>query len=420
MLNLDLLRTTYRNGKFFCRFADVSKEENLGLAAALAAVFREGVNKCRCDLASLTKNITAAAPDPKLAAGLEKLLFDSAQFDAPDPDVDYAAMRRELFERSGAAMASEGDFSEEHYRSLYPHPARDIYGDLPDFEVLRSFRELTPEALLHRYNIALVQTMLLYTSKLTLRLSDPEHSELRKLVRFMKFFRLLAQITSCGNNTLELELSGPGALLENARKYGLLLGSFFPAVPLLKKYKLHAQVEIRARQGVLELDEKAGLVSHYRNISAYVPEEIRLFHRLFREKGAPWSVVGETPFINMGKKGICFPDLSFRNETGALCHLELFHRWHKGEFPRRLEFMEQNPEIPLIAGIDRGAISGESFKLLASEFPHAAERCFMFRDFPGVETVVKKLNNFVEEIKKQEKERKKHEHRKRKTPRVGS
>ena len=420
MLNLDLLRTTFRNGKFFCRFADVTREENLALAAALTAVFREGVNKCRCDLASLTKNITAAAPDPKLAAGLEKLLYDSADFDAPDPDVDYVAMRRELFERSGAAMASAGDFSEEHYRTLYPHPAQDIYGDLPDFEVLRSLRELTPEALLHRYNIALIQTMLLYASKLTLHLSDPEYSELRKLVRFMKFFRLLAQIRSCGNNTLELELSGPGALLENARKYGLLLGSFFPAVPLLKKYKLRAEVEIRSRKGVLEVDQSAPLVSHYTNISAYVPEEIRLFHRLFKEKSSNWHIVGDTPFINMGKKGICFPDLSFRNGTGALCHLELFHRWHKGELPARLEFMEQKPEIPLIAGIDRGAISDESFQLLASEFPNAAERCFRFRDFPGVETVVKNLNKLVEDIQKNENERKKNERGKRKTPRVGS
>lgn len=417
MLNLDLLRTTYRNGKFFCRFADAGKEENLALAASLSAVFKEGKEKCRSEIAALTRNITAAAPDPKLAAGLEKIITDTALFDAPDPSVDYAAMRRELFARSGAAIACPGDFSEEHYRSLYPHPQQDIYGDLPDFEVLRSFREMPPEALIHRYNIALVQTLLLYASKLTLTVTAPEHSELRKLVRFMKFFRLLALIRSCGENTLELELSGPGALLENARKYGLLLGSFFPAVPLLKEYKLRAEVEIRSRKGIFETDQSAGLVSHYSNISAYVPEEIRLFHKLFREKESSWRIVGETPFINMGRKGICFPDLSFRNEEGLICHLELFHRWHKGEFPGRMEFMEKHPEHLLMAGVDRGAVSDEHFSALAEEFPGAAERCFRFRDFPGVETVIKHLNRYVENM---EKERKKNERKKRKTSRVGS
>lgn len=396
MLNLDLLRTTYRNGRFFCRFADCAKEENIALAAALTAVFREGTGKCRCEIAALSANIVSGAPDPKLAAGLEKLLSDSASFDAPDPDVDYPALRRELFTRSGAALQTPGDFSEEHYRSLYPHPEQDIYGDLPDFEVLRSFREMTPEALLHRYNIALVQTLLLYASKLTVTVSDPEYSELRKLVRFMKFFRLLAEIRSCGGNTIELELSGPGALLENARKYGLLLSSFFPAVPLFKKYSVKAGIELRSRKGKLELDESSGLVSHYGNISAYVPEEIKLFHRSFKEKGGEWSIVGETPFINMGKNGICFPDLSFRSSTGELRHLELFHRWHKSELPKRLEFMEKNPDLPLIAGVDRGAVSDEAFEKLAAGFPGAAARCFRFRDFPGIETVIRTLNKSVE------------------------
>ena len=416
MLNLDLLRTTFRSGRFYCRFADCRTEDNLALAAALTAVFREGANKCRCELASLTKEVTTAAQDPKFASGLEKIITGSAEFDAPDPDLDYASVRRELFERSGAAMKSPGDFSEEHYKTLYPHPERDIYGDLPDFEVLRSFREMTPQGLLERYNVALVQTMLLYTSKLTLTLSDPEHSELRKLVRFMKFFRLLAVIRSCGNNTIELELSGPGALLENARKYGLLLASFFPAVPLLKKYKLHAELEIRSRKGHFELDQSSGLVSHYTNISAYVPEEIRLFHRLFKERRAQWHIVGETPFINMGREGICFPDLSFCNESGAVCHLELFHRWHKGELPKRMEFMEKNPEIPLIAGIDRGAVSETAWNELVTTHPDAAARCFRFRDFPGVDTVLKTLEKFTDKKEKGIK----NERKKRKTSRMGS
>ena len=401
MLNLDLLRTTFRNGKFFCRFADTEKEENLALAASLSAVFREGHGRCRCELAALTKNITAAASDPKFAAGLEKIITDTAVFDAPDPETDYAAMRRELFTASGAAISTPGEFSQEHYRSLFPFPATDIYGDLPDFEVLRSFREMAPQALLHRYNTALVQTLLLYASKITLKVWDPEYSELRKLVRFMKFFRLLALIRRAENNALEMEISGPGALLENARKYGLLLSSFFPAVPLLKKFSLSAEVEIRSRKGGFELTEKAGLVSHYSNIAAFVPEEIRLFHRLFKERGNDWIIVGETPFINMGKEGIAFPDLSFRHGgEGTTVHLELFHRWHKGALPQRMAFMEEHPEIPLAAGIDRGAVNDEVFAELAALYPHAAERCFRFRDFPGIDTVVKQLNKFTEHKKK--------------------
>ena len=103
MLSLDLLRTTYRSGKFFCRFADTGKEENLLPAGSLLTLFREGKGRCRSELAMLAKPLISQSTDPKLAAGLEKLIHDTAVFDAPDPEKDYPAMRRELFAASGAA-----------------------------------------------------------------------------------------------------------------------------------------------------------------------------------------------------------------------------------------------------------------------------------------------------------------------------
>lgn len=409
MLNLDLLRTTYRNGKFFCRFADTGKEENLLPAGSLLTLFREGKGRCRSELVMLARPLISQAPDPKLAAGLEKLIHDTALFDAPDPEKDYPAMRRELFAASGAALSRPGDFSEEHYRTLFTSPPGDIYGDLPDFEILREFRDMTPEALLQRYNVALVQTSLLYARQLELFLTAPAMNEIRKIVKFMKFCRLLATVEESAPHTLHLTLSGPGALLENARKYGLLLSSFFPAVPLLKKYKLRAEIEIRSRKGILELDESSGLVSHYKNIAAYIPEEIRLFHRLFKEKEKSWEIVGDMPFINMGSDGICCPDLSFRNEAGTLCHLELFHRWHKSGLARRMAFLENDPAQPLILGIDRGAAGDELWSELTAAYPRAAARCFRFRDFPGIENVVKTLNRYTENQKENKKNvRKKH------------
>ena len=398
MLNIDLLRTTFRNGKFFCRFADPGKEENRQTARALLMIFRQGTGRCRSELAALTRQVALSSPDPKLASGMEKLLTDMADFSAADPEQDYTALRQELFQTSGALISKAGDFSEEHYRQMLNAPAFDIYGDLPDFEILNAFREISEDELLCRYNTALVQTMLLYADKLSLTVKDPETAELRKVVKFMKFFRLLAEIKTLPSGALHLEISGPGALLENARKYGLLLGSFFPAVLNLKHYTMEAEVTLRSRKGKLIIDEKSGLVSHYRNISAYVPEEIKLFHRTVKAKNEAWEIVGDTPFINMGKEGVCFPDLSFRSKEGQVCHLELFHRWHKHTFPKRLAFLEEHPETPLILGVDRGAVSDDTFTALTGDFPAAAERVFRFRDFPGVETVLKMLNKYAKGI----------------------
>ena len=288
-------------------------------------------------------------------------------------------------------MGTRGDIPEEEYRRRIDSPPGDIYGDLPDFELLTAFRELEPGELLCRYNTALVQGLLMNTSQLTIDLPEAETAELRKLVKFMKFFRLLAEIDAPRPGELRLQVSGPFALLENSRKYALQLASFFPAVLKMKRFRLEAEIRLPNRTGKLELSEKANLVSHYRELAAYVPEEIRIFHRVFRERCSDWTIVGDTPFINTGGE-ICFPDLSFRRTDGRVCHLELFHRWHRGALPRRLAFLDEHPQTPLILGVDRAAVADEGFEELRTTHPAAAGRLFRFRDFPAVDTLVRTLD----------------------------
>lgn len=390
MLNREHLRCTFRSGKFHCRFVDVSDEDNLRLASALITVFADGLRRRRCELLDMSRSLVGAAADRKFAAGLEKLVLDMAEFSSAEENTDYPALRRELFLKSGQVVGAREDFSEEEYRRRVGGPPGDIYGDLPDFELLTAFRELEPKELLCRYNTALVQGLLMNTAQLTIDLPGAETAELRKLVKFMKFFRLLAEITAPRPGEIRLQVSGPFTLLENSRKYALQLASFFPAVLKMKRFHLTAEIRLPGRTGKLELSEKENLVSHYRELAAYVPEEIRIFHRVFRERSSEWTIVGETPFINTGGE-ICFPDLSFRRADGRVCHLELFHRWHRGTLPRRMAFLEEHPQTPLILGADRAAVTDEGFEELRAAFPAAAERLFRFRDFPSVDTVVRTL-----------------------------
>ena len=391
MLNREHLRYTFRSGRFHCRFVDVSDENNLRLASALMTVYAGGLRRRRCELAEMSHALVSAAADRKFAAGLEKLVLDMAEYTCAAGDTDYPALRRELFLKSGKIMAGEGDFPKEEYRRRVGAPPGDIYGDLPDFELLTAFRELEPEELLCRYNTALVQGLLMNTAELTVDLPGAETAELRKLVKFMKFFRLLAEIAALPGGGIRLRVSGPFALLENSRKYALQLASFFPAVLKMKHFRLEAEIRLPGRTGKLTLSEKENLVSHYRELAAYVPEEIKIFHRVFRERCSEWTIVGETPFINTGGE-ICFPDLSFRRTDGRLCHLELFHRWHRGALPRRLAFLDGHPQTPLILGVDRAAVTEEGFGELRTAHPAAAERLVRFRDFPAVDTLVRTLD----------------------------
>ncbi len=404
MLTRDLLKFRFRNGFRPC-FVDPSDPERLRLAAGLLAVYQEGVeaHMTRGEVAELVEALIKVENDSIFAAGLEKLLSDHATYETVR-EIDYPAERRKLFGAAAAALASGTRELEEYRKRLWDVPgaaefmAGDIYGDLPDFERLTGVMQLYPAELLNRYNLALVQGLLLYAESVELETADPEPAELRRMFKYLKFFRLLAEVRRRNGEGegLTLKIDGPFSLFANTRKYALQLAAFFPAVVNLKRWTLSARIRLGGRSGNLKLDQTSGLVSHYRNFSSYVPEEIRMFHRLFRQQSEGWRIVGDSPFIDGGRQEIIFPDLSFRRESdGMILHLELFHRWHRGQLERRLLLLTEHPEIPLVLGIDRALADDDEFAALLAKYPTLAGRIYRFRDFPGVERTVRVLESMA-------------------------
>ena len=168
----------------------------------------------------------------------------------------------------------------------------------------------------------------------------------------------------------------------------------------LAQWNLKAKIRLGKLSGDLKLDQEAGLVSHYRNFSSYVPEEIRMFHSLFKKDVESWRIIGESPFIDGGKQSVVFPDLSFeRVGDGVRVHLELFHRWHRGQLEGRLELLQEHPELPLVLGIDRALADDEAFAELERRYPELVDRIYRFRDFPGVDRTLRVLERFAGERK---------------------
>jgi hypothetical protein len=362
------------------------------LAAELLALYRSALDAGmrRGELAEPVEALIRGSCDPALAGAFNKLLLDGCKFTAAR-ELDYGAMRRKLFTRSGELLKPPLDF-DAYFAALAADPALaefmrgDIYGDLPDNEQLTGWREFSPRELVCRYNLAQAQGLIMAAAVLKIQVSDPEPAALRRLAKQLKFYRLLGRFRpGAGEQELAIEISGPYALFDNTRKYAVQLAAFFPAVLHLKKWQLDAELQLGGRALRLKLDESSGLVSHYRHASGYVPEEIALFHRLFREKAPEWSIVAGTAFPADGE--IVFPDFSFQHENGAAMHLELFHRWHRTELARRLELLAANPALPLLVGIDRALADDAEYAELERRFPSLAERLFRFRDFPGVDRV---------------------------------
>jgi len=351
-------------------------------------------------------------PEPVLARGLAKLVADRCEFQPASAD-DLVALRQAVFTAGGAILRAGAQDDVAAYREAVLRRAvvppdralAGLYDDLPEYERLVRFRDLSARQVLEHYNVGLVQALLLRASALDLEVSSAEPATMRRLLKYLRFFRLLARITlspaatapnAPGMPGMHLHIDGPTSLFAEATRYGLQLACFFPAVCALETWALDAQVEWKGRQRRLRLDQATGLISHYRNFSAYVPEEIRLFHQHFRRTVTSWAITGETPFLHVGGQEIVFPDLSFRGPDGTVIHLELFHRWHAGPLAERLRGVARRPELPLILGVDQALARESELAAALAANPWFQRRGFVFRDYPTVEKTLACLGRAVE------------------------
>jgi predicted nuclease of restriction endonuclease-like RecB superfamily len=337
----------------------------------------------------------------KLTKGLNKIILDRCEFSQAE-EHDYPERRKEIFLKAAKLLKKGFESYEAYYDEIITDnnagrfASGDIFADLPENETLSKFKLIFPRELLERYNCAQVQSLLFNASEMEIKVSASEPAKLRRLFKYLKFFRLLADIerlkTPAKDKTqvMSMSISGPASMFENSRKYGLQLASFFPALCAMDKWQLKADVKLGNKIYRLNLDESSNLVSHYHNFSAYIPEEVIMFHRLFKEKVDDWQIIGDTPFMKGKKQEVIFPDLNFQNNDGKIIHLELFHRWHRGALLKRLEFCEDNPELPLLLGVDRSLLKGELPDLLENS-SYFQKKGFLFRDFPGVSRVKKLL-----------------------------
>lgn len=399
MLTGDLLLFRFSGGRFKIRFVDKHEPDLLLLAQSVIDCFADaavkGLSRNQLDEAL---ELYRHQKELKVVDGLIKILMDRTDFLSAQ-DINYPALREKIFSRSSSLLLRcGGDIQKFQSAVSALSGGADFYGDLPGFEKIVSFPFIKPVELLERYNLALAQGMLFYARSLKIKVYDPEPAELRRMLKYLKFFRLLAEVVKVKKNALELDISGPFSLFGPTRKYALNLAVFFPAVVRLQQWKISADLEVGNRKGKFSLDDSSGLVSHYRNFSAYVPEEVKMFHRLFSEKVDDWKIVGDTPLLHAGKQEFIIPDISFENIDGTVIHLELFHRWHKSQLHQRINSLSLH-DLPLILGIDRSILSNEEFEEIISRIPDLKHRLFRFSDFPGVDTVHRTLCFFSAEKK---------------------
>ncbi len=393
MLTRDLVMSRTTKGKVRPTFIDTKKASLRSVANDLVKIVAGSEGLERDDIEAAIDGRIGSVRRQKVAKGLKKLVLDRIEVEEPKPDI--GERRQAIFLEATATMRALGDDAtvEEYDAALAAMLDRpldevraDLYADLAGRRKMVRWRPLKGGELLDRYNMALAQGLVIYASSLEVDAPAPDILAVRKVLRWLKFCRLVSSVKNTGD-AWRLEVEGPAAIFSNQKKYGLQLASFLPVVPVLGRFTIRAQVELpRKAPAALVLDQDDPLVSPHDRAMGHVPEEVQQVADAFED--AKWSLELTPQPRHVGVNNLCVPDMTFVEAgTGRTVYFELFHRWHAGPLKARLADLLARPDPSLFLGVDRALLKDE--EVAAALEGH--EQVLPFNAFPKPKKLLRML-----------------------------
>lgn len=374
MLTGDLVRVAVKGTDLHPRYVKPDSQALREVAAAIVATFHQAVEGQwkRGQLDEALDELIGQRRDHKVLRGLAKLCLDRSELatEATLPPAELRALVFRTARRVGplalepgwlhrptaddvlAAVAEELDTSPEAV-------ADGLYADLAREQ--RLLRCTVPDAewLLHRYNVALVQAVVLKATQLTVALAEPSQGRLRQLLRHVRFHQLVHEARFDGGD-LVLRLDGPASLFRQSTRYGLNLARFVPALLLQDgAWRLDAEVlwtKARHRKR-LQITSEHGLRSHLADHGAYEPRE----HQWFRERfeaavdsgKTAWSLAPGRRVFALGGRGAWLPDFTLTAPDGRVAHLEIAGFWRPRTLQRRVAQLREGGPPGWLLGVSK-------------------------------------------------------------------
>ena len=407
MLTKDLLQYKIKNGQILPQFVNPADNQLLAIAEQLIAVFEASPDTPRATLLESSKQIIDSTPGaPIVKRGLEKLLLDRTEFDTA-PNEELIAFRHKLFIETSRLLSEKqfqayADYQREVSRIMADESSTEetelsakLYADLPSCQPVLTFNTLSAERLLHRYNAAQVQGLLLHCNTLTLKLADSMTAELRQLFKYLRFNQLLSTIRKEGE-LYEITVDGPLNLFYKTKRYGMNLANFFVAVLHQPKWELAAEIQFRNKQRyLLSLDESCGIKPISQQFLAYIPEDIQLFQTMLQNKTDDWQIRPGSQFLPLTGDFYCFPDYQLAHKSGVETAIELFHPWHQGHLIARLNTLAEHLDVSLILGVSKELEKNPLIAEALETSTYFAQFGFTFRDVPTMRALLPILNSLV-------------------------
>ncbi len=374
MLTGDMLRVKIVKTSIQPSFISVGSSRNSSRSKTLVDLMHTALEQgwTRGALNAQVTAICGLDVDHKITKGLAKLLMDKGEFETQSP-IPPKDLRLTVF-KAAAKMGPIAQPSDDPNIICAAHVLASVaselnttpsavfnglYADLKDHQVLAQAKIPSPEALLDRYNTALVQSVLLKASNLSLTLTQPDPKYVRQIMRHLKFRQLMYRTRSEGV-CFHIEIDGPQSLLKLSSRYGMQLANFFPAI-LLQPGDWHLKAEVlwgkkRKFKKVLQLDSTMGLVGHYRDTGTWTSRTEAWFTERFEKLDTGWTLGPGEP-VDMGNQSLITPDLTFRKD-GKVAHLEILGFWRATHLAERLK---NTPDNVILAVSSK--LKGEAGKL---------------------------------------------------------
>ena len=351
MLTVDLVRATCRAGQLHVTpLTGKQRARAAELAALFLAVASDHVGKAQHELDEAFASVEVAPREAKLAAGLIKLIEDGCEFEA-ESAIDPRQLRSEVFSLAAAARRSltadqRFDRAALLERAAAPHgvsPERlehALYSDLKSQHQLLRAPELSPEALLERYDLGQLQAVLLRAVKITAHVGCASPAAYRELFRKLKFRRLMFQISPGPSGTYRIDIDGPYSLFDSVTKYGLQLALMLPT--LLAAERIAIQADLRwgkAKAPVsFNLERKSAPAG---DEPARLPDEVATVLDQFQAPRDGWTARPADAVFDLPGVGICIPDLCFTHTSGLRVFLEVLGYWSRDAVWQRVELVQK-------------------------------------------------------------------------------
>lgn len=443
MLTSDLVNARLYKKKVHPRYVNARDPDYLEMAARLIDTFNEHVGRSRGELDAELKEVLGTDTDFQLHRALAKLLMDRCDFEEVSP-LEPETLREAVFDLATEAWRSDrppaepeepeeggGDDEEsddgEFHRHQFDREAvlqraaaeltdrlddadtaidprsveAGLYADLKDEQRLQKWKRCQPDWLLHRYNVALAQGVLLRALEMEIHLGEASVARHRALFRKIKFFQLMHRIrkTKAKKKGAEgdeagwhIVLDGPASLFQSSTKYGLQMASFLPTLLHFDDWRLEAKIAWgpKRRKVTFELDPSQGLRSHTQLTGQWQPEELQWLPKQLAELETDWTVSTDGDLVNLGGEGVLVPDYVFTHgPTGTEVVMEVFGFWNRGAIDSRMKLLRRHGPKNLLLAVSSQLATGRE------DLDAAGAEVYIFRTHPIARKVLKRLKAFV-------------------------